>query len=109
MAAALHSTISTTINHFLAYCESQNIDVKGVSGSIVVGLCAGVSIIVVLVFYPGEHKQAQINHYIVSAMSVQSSDSDGDMFHNYRNNLSLIAYYQDNHWEYTTDKTKLNH
>ena len=56
MTAGLHSTISTTINHFLAYCESQNIDVKGVSGSIVVGLCAGVSIVVVLVFYPGEHK-----------------------------------------------------
>jgi uncharacterized membrane-anchored protein len=50
---SLHSKVSAFINSFLFYFEKNNIDVKGVTGSIVVGVCAGFLMVVVLSVYPG--------------------------------------------------------
>ncbi|KAL7505563.1 hypothetical protein ACHAXN_003016 [Cyclotella atomus] len=50
----MHSRISSSINNFLSYCESNNVDVIGITRSIVVGLCISISAVVALSVYPGQ-------------------------------------------------------
>jgi hypothetical protein len=52
--SSLHSTISVTIKNILTYCESNNIDVKGMTNSIIGGVGIGFTILLLLSFFPGE-------------------------------------------------------
>ena len=95
MTAVLHSTISTTINHFLTYCKLHNGNVKGVLGSniLVLGLCMGVSIVIVLSVYLGDGDLVNAHNIIIIIVSASVLCSDADIIsYNYHNN-SLIAHY----------------